>query len=201
MKKIPPPDLNILRKQLIDVCNTLDKMGVEYHLEGGTLLGIVRDGDILPWDKDTDISIMARDAYRLPELMRGLRMIGWRCKLRRFETDNAFARKGDARVLKVKRRSKWFFTQDKRHMLDVFVKHSDGKQVFWQAGNCFMAVDAKYYEGHDEISWKGMKVKIPKFHEAFLEEKYGNWRVPVKDWDFTMEKTIFAHTPDASAEE
>ena len=45
------------RKMLISVAELLDKNSILYHLEGGTLLGIVRDKDLLPWDNDIDISI------------------------------------------------------------------------------------------------------------------------------------------------
>ena len=40
----------------------LTKHRINYFLEGGTLLGIVRDGDLLPWDHDVDISIDYSDA-------------------------------------------------------------------------------------------------------------------------------------------
>ena len=41
----------------------LTKHGIKYFLEGGTLLGIVRDGDLLPWDHEVDISIDYSDAF------------------------------------------------------------------------------------------------------------------------------------------
>ena len=38
-------------------CNILSEIGVEYWLCNGTLLGIIRDGKLIPWDNDLDIAI------------------------------------------------------------------------------------------------------------------------------------------------
>ncbi len=35
----------------------MDRHNIVYHLEGGTLLGIVRDNALLKWDYDVDVSI------------------------------------------------------------------------------------------------------------------------------------------------
>lgn len=52
-----------------------DGQGVEFWLSEGTALGVVRDGDFIPWDDDVDVSIWAKDAKRfrhtvVPELRR-----------------------------------------------------------------------------------------------------------------------------------
>lgn len=42
---------------LLAIKKTLDEIGVPFLLAGGTILGIYRDGDILPHDKDVDLGI------------------------------------------------------------------------------------------------------------------------------------------------
>ena len=56
-----------LRQQFIEIIDLLNGKDIPYHLEGGVLLGIVRDGDLLPWDNDTDLSINFED-YELLEI-------------------------------------------------------------------------------------------------------------------------------------
>ena len=46
-------------KKIIDLC---DEAGITYFLDGGSLLGAVRDNGIIPWDDEIDI-VMFRDDY------------------------------------------------------------------------------------------------------------------------------------------
>ena len=60
------------RRILVDVVELLEKHNIDYHLEGGTLLGIVRDKDFLPWDHDVDISISKDNVESFLRLRRKL---------------------------------------------------------------------------------------------------------------------------------
>lgn len=42
---------------LMAIADTLDAASVPFHLVGGTLLGIYRDGQPFPHDKDVDLGI------------------------------------------------------------------------------------------------------------------------------------------------
>jgi len=47
---------------LLKTIDILNEKGFKYWLEAGTLLGIFRDGDLIPWDYDADIGIPADSA-------------------------------------------------------------------------------------------------------------------------------------------
>ena len=49
--------MNKLYKLMGDVHNLLKKNGVEYWVEGGTILGAYRHKGIIPWDDDVDITV------------------------------------------------------------------------------------------------------------------------------------------------
>lgn len=59
-----------LRRTARHVFEQLEAAHVRYWLEGGSLLGAMRGGDILPWDYDVDIGIYKEDITRCTWLLR-----------------------------------------------------------------------------------------------------------------------------------
>ena len=64
----PPCCLEGLRATARHVFQTLRACRARWWLEGGSLLGAVRSGDIIPWDYDVDIGIYSQDVDRCPQL-------------------------------------------------------------------------------------------------------------------------------------
>ncbi|XP_032939800.1 fukutin-related protein isoform X3 [Catharus ustulatus] len=57
----PPCCLRALRATACHVLAQLEAAGVRHWLEGGSLLGAVRLGDIIPWDYDVDVGLYRDD--------------------------------------------------------------------------------------------------------------------------------------------
>ncbi|XP_063794492.1 ribitol 5-phosphate transferase FKRP [Pseudophryne corroboree] len=64
----PPCCLRALRSTALHVIKVLEASNVRYWLEGGSLLGAARHGDIIPWDYDVDLGIYLEDITLCPEL-------------------------------------------------------------------------------------------------------------------------------------
>ncbi|KAM4642467.1 ribitol 5-phosphate transferase FKRP isoform 1-T2 [Discoglossus pictus] len=64
----PPCCLRALRITARHVITVLEASGVRYWLEGGSLLGAARNGDIIPWDYDVDLGIYLEDVDLCAEL-------------------------------------------------------------------------------------------------------------------------------------
>ncbi len=180
-------NINTAYELLFDVCGLLNREGIPWHLEGGTLLGLVRDGQLLPWDHDLDFSVPASAATDLRQVLRQLPG-KWRLSFRQFESDTEMWRRQDLRLIKVKNRHLFFMPGD--HCLDIFIKYPYRDACYWQAGDYIMKADARFYEGCDTLEFRGQRLCLPRDHEAYLIAKYGDWKTPDKNWDISREQTI-----------
>ncbi|MBK1713943.1 LicD family protein [Rubrivivax gelatinosus] len=184
MAQEPPLDISAGRRLLFDVVELLDHHQIPYHLEGGTLLGLVRDRELLPWDHDLDISIPAADIDRLDIKLRlQLRLKLWRISLRKFRADDPAHgwQRGQTRIVKLAARHLVFARGWPR--LDIFAKYPAAGRMHWVAKDRVMSVDARHYAGFDTVDYCGRRLRIPLDVEGYLSAKYGDWRIPVREWD------------------
>lgn len=54
-----------LYQMMYDITRLLSKHNVEYWIDGGSMLGAVRHGGIIPWDDDLDIAIMDENIHKV----------------------------------------------------------------------------------------------------------------------------------------
>lgn len=185
------------RKVLLTITRLLDKNNIVYHLEGGTLLGIVRDKDLLPWDHDVDISIPSLAVPDFLKLRFTLLLRGYKLSIRKSEIEVGPIKRGDYSVFKIKPLTgyllHWLFPgqHGKFIVLDVFVKTTDSRHTYWQAKKKIMRVEKKFYESFETVKYHNQVLKVPQQFRNYLTQKYGDWSVPVKDWECsTDERTI-----------
>ena len=70
-----------LDQQLNMVCSLLNELKIEYCVDSGTLLGLIREGKLLVHDLDIDISINESQHIKLIALMNQLKKKGYKCRL------------------------------------------------------------------------------------------------------------------------
>lgn len=168
---------------LLDIVRIMNEADVHYYIDAGTLLGIVRDGDLIPWDYDMDMSVMAHDLESFRKTFWKLRMRGWRV------SDNDYVmkhndvawNKGQIRSIKIRNRNMLFFGRG-RVVMDVFVKYNKDDKTYWSFGGCVCQAPRHHHEGYDTVNYGGQPLKIPKDHPSYLSILYGDWKTPKKDW-------------------
>ncbi len=170
-------------KLLTDVTNTLKQNQVQYCLEGGTLLGIVRENRLLPWDDDMDLTITEA---QIPKLEKTLKALPFKYRIRKrfYFTNHKAIKEGKLRLIRISNR-KWFFFKGKVRM-DIFIKYSDEEKYYWTVGSkknfVVQCVPKHFHDQVEAINFNGETMFAPNQYENYLTLKYGDWKTPVKTW-------------------
>jgi lipopolysaccharide cholinephosphotransferase len=175
----------IAEKMLQDVAIILEKSKIPYVLEAGTLLGIVREDRLLPWDNDVDITITREHAKKLLAIRWKFWLKGYRTRVRVFEKDTGPFKKGTPRILKIQTR-KFLFFRDVS-MMDIFIKDLMQDEYFWTVGvqePVLKAAPRRFYDEHTAYPFRGKQFSVPKDYIGYLEYHYGDWKTPRKEWNY-----------------
>lgn len=174
-------------KMMKHVSSVLDKVGIPYILEAGTLLGVVRENRLLPWDNDVDFTITKEYEDLLLKNKWRFILKGYYVRLKKYHRDMKYFKKGEPRILRVKHLNVWkLFKKDV--VLEIFIKKKIGDEYFWTVGvkdPVLKSVPETFYDNHTTILFEGKEFSVPKDYIGYLVCHYGeNWRIPVKEWDY-----------------
>jgi hypothetical protein len=148
---------------------------IPFFLTAGTLLGIIRDGDLLPFDKDMDLGIPAEIAR---EKVVAALTANQEFKLNRPETTSA---------------ESWYWNFSFIHVatnvvVDIFFYHPDGTHFlcgFFTKPHPINSRPRKF--AITELEWQGYQWPIPSPPEQYLVDVYGEeWKVPDPNFDTAL---------------
>ena len=172
------------RKTLLSAHEILGKQGITFFPSSGTLLGIIRDNDILPHDKDLDIGLLwdvDRD-----------QVIDCLCKNNLFELNDKETITPDHK--------QWFlsFTHVKNQIaLDLFFYKPSGNHFlygFHHLPHPILSRPRIFELANHE--WNGRIWQVPENPDQYLTDLYGaEWKKPDKLFD-----TVISHrsqTPES----
>ncbi|SEA28919.1 hypothetical protein [Alkalimonas amylolytica] len=150
------------------------RMGQQFFLISGTLLGCIREGGILSHDKDIDVGVM--DHVPLDRLAQGLRQSG------RFLVQHS----AHDKVLQV-RHANGVLIDIFTHWLQGGLLHHSGQKTAW-TNTPFSLTETEFLGG---------RYAIPAEPERYLEENYGDWRTPKTEYDtFSDTPNMYVTNPD-----
>lgn len=145
------------------IADILNPSGITYWLVDGTLLGHVRDGRCLGYDKDIDLGIWAGDRERVSKLLRSKRLKMIRDRPHMIKTEVGGVR------------------------IDFYVYHLDEKsgQAWFEVHHNKRRMVSRYprslFDNLRPSVFYHKDVLIPDPPEQFLEIKYGKgWTEPVR---------------------
>ncbi|OQY38790.1 MAG: hypothetical protein B6226_03135 [Candidatus Cloacimonetes bacterium 4572_65] len=172
-------------KMVEAVCKIFDEQKIMYILEGGTLLGIIRENRLLPWDNDLDLTTTSPNIPALLKARFAIWKAGYRTRVRYYKEDIGPFKKGEVRMMKIQTRKYFIFKGVT--LLDIFIKREVEGSYFWTVGakNAVLkSVPVTYYDNLDRVMFNKYSYSIPQDVHGYLTCRYGDWKTPVKEWDF-----------------
>ena len=157
--------LDVRRKNFLDIVELLNKLEVDFFLTGGVVLGAIREKDLLKWDWDVDIGIVSDEFQSKFQLI----------------LDELSKEK-----FNIISHNKTF-----HHQKITFFRHDAAEitsfTLFGWSYNRFLnsyirnnlRIPAKYIRDKKKIAFLGKEMFAPYPPEDYLAHTYGDWKTPI----------------------
>lgn len=160
-----------------------------YFITFGSLLGLIREGDLISHDIDIDYAIIMDNKFKWENLESLFLKNGFK-KIRQFSFDGEIREQ----TYKIDGLTIDFFgcknSSDKTCSLDFYRKHNysykDKSEMHVREDRYYKILSTK------KKTFKNVTVTIPDNPEKYLESIYSSsWRVPIVDWDPSNAPNIY----------
>ena len=177
------------------ILDYLKSKGISYWIDYGTLLGAVRDGDVISWDKDFDVGVYYDDLHKIGKIVQHDHDSGIP-EIAEFQVwDNDRYRWGLCRIAPHPE----IFAEDRKtklQFIDLYLVKNGGEQFDYRFDNWigstttsdlvypeFPTRDIKKYYVYETATYflDGFGFDGPKYPEKFLDWRYGGreeWEIP-----------------------
>lgn len=135
-----------------------DKIGINWGPAFGTLIGIVRNSDFLPWAEQIDIYILKEDEERFKDVLWLMSEVGF--KLTRYERRGFYVieRNNEQTCIYVLRK------------ISYDIRHTGGRDF----------IHEKYLQSTVKWEFEGLMLNVPADLDEYLTFQYGDWIEPIR---------------------
>lgn len=192
------------------IIKVLNNSEIGYWLDSGTLLGLMRDGRLLPGDRDLDIGIWEEDLTTLPRLEAAMRRLNYRARREYYRNQlfnvtfmHRWARKQLRLDIYVFRRVDEYAWAPLIVPRDQVVPGLDwmlksALRAVWARGISILNVDSLPWSRYFDVgTWlipahligsgrvdDTIGARVPEHWADYLGYRYGDWKTPVSKWHF-----------------
>jgi hypothetical protein len=209
-----PNNINKKEKEYQSFIEIINKNNIPYCMDSGVLLGLMRDGKLFDHEKDIDLQMWVGNENKVTALIPQLEAMGWKVTLWlykgliyqiRIQRPKAipihimlFRKHGEwawcpaGRATgspfssKLGRYVYWLFVKIRRKLRNRLVT-TDVTRWPWRVRRDLATwwIPASFFE--NTVFNEKHNVYIPGQWDKYLQYRYGNWRLPVEDWDFWVD--------------
>lgn len=170
--------MSLARKVITTLCGNAYKRQIPLHIDYGTLLGIIRDGDLIAWDDDIDLACESSHATQLESFL-----------LEQVQNIDDRVNWSLRRDFDIEQNSLHFYISFKAKAgfdfqafsVSVAIKGIKGDKAVKLSSFGAWFNPAFHLAKMDVITWQNTKIYTPTDADGYLRFSYGNWRSPKKD--------------------
>ena len=175
------PTLELARETMGVLSEYLISCNVNVYVDFGTLLGLIRDGDIIPWDDDIDFAVNEEDFECVVKHMKSFAQLAPKAAGLEWQV-SVISRANNDTSIKIE------FSQLQKKYNDFKIgiakrRHIDGNSVLVGLGGMLYA-PSFHFKDHEIINVFGYNFKTPSKPKEYLSFVYGDWKTPVKGMTF-----------------
>lgn len=165
-----------------EVTDLFNQLGIRHCLSHGTILGVRRDGDTIPWDDDVDIAIFSTDRPKMAEARTKLREKGF------YVPDEGDPNKP---VNPASNMPYYDFVAIKDgEKVECWTFDKIGKFYVYDPKREGLAIPEEHFDTFSRIAWRGFEFFAPNDVDGFLTKMYGpTWNTPDKDKKYNPLRT------------
>jgi len=186
-------DKEAIAKALLTTREILDKHSVFFWLESGTLLGAMREKDIIEGDDDADLSYHFKDSLRILETRKDFKDSGYdlRTPGSKFEIWDIKTNTHLVCLMPVDTKKGWAYRVQfllPLHYLDALLDKLHIKvfdKIVWKLTmklnlytDWFVRCPAGMLARFKTATIQNNRYFVPEYAESYLTYKYGHWKIP-----------------------
>ena len=165
--------LHTRRKNFREIVDILNNLKINFFLEGGVLLGAIREKDFIKWDWDVEIAILSDEFFK------------------KFDVILENLKQSEFTIIN--------YNKNFHHLKINFFKNDtpdiSSFSLFGWSYNRYIKsfvrkdikIPEKYLTNMEKINFLDRSVYTPTPVKEYLEYKYGDWMTPLK----SSEKTVY----------
>lgn len=181
--KRSPVGINNAANALKEATDILDKLEVKYYLGFGTALGLYRDRELIKWDWDLDILILAENNHKLEKGREIILKAGF-TEFKRKQDIPKWIKEDGTKSEEKYVRTYSFKKYGVRIDLDPAYLSQDGESRIILKGRKRQMFcgkhPAEWFNNYGGVDYRGKFYRIPSPIEDYLVSNYGSsWKTPV----------------------
>lgn len=160
LRERTPKDLDRQGQYLSEVYEILVSNNVNPLISGGTLLGIIREGDFIKWDWDIELSVKYSEVRNKNKALL-----------------DALKKKGYSITKYRPGKLEWKIEVEKKNVVFEIRGWYRKNDLYKRS---FLSIPAEFLDKEKQIEFRDTTYQIPESSRSYLDFVYGDWETPKK---------------------